>query len=77
MHEPYYVVSADQLERARGELLVEAMVEVHTRARRYIEEPAETTWHDLVHALTLMYGDSEAYELLRAVEIHSRTSIAR
>lgn len=66
-------VRADDLDGARMQLLVEEMAEVRTRARRYIQEPAEAAWHDLVEALTRTYGDSDAYDILRAVEIHSRT----
>jgi hypothetical protein len=77
MHEPYDVVSADELERVRAELLVEAIDDVHRRARRYVQEPGENAWHELVRALTRTYGDSATYELLRAVEIHSRTSTGR
>ena len=66
-------VRADDLDGARMQLLVEEMAEVRTRARRYIQEPAEDAWHDLVEALTRTYGDTDAYDILRAVEIHSRT----
>ena len=72
----YDVVSADQLDRARAALLIEALAEVRTRARRYIQEPKEGAWHDFVLALARAHGDA-TYELLRAVEIHSRTSIPR
>ena len=67
------LVRADDLDGARMQLLVEEMAEVRTRARRYIQEPVEAAWHDLVEALTRTYGDSDAYDILRAVEIHSRT----
>jgi hypothetical protein len=65
----------DEMDTARAELLAEAFAGVGTRARRYVQEPAEAPWHDLVDALTRAYGDSEAYDLLRAVEIHSRTCV--
>jgi hypothetical protein len=76
MHE-YDVVSADQLQRTRAELLIEAMVEVRTRTQLYVQEPAENRWHDLVRALAHLHGDAEAYQLLRAVEIHARIASAR
>ncbi len=57
---------------ARAELLSEQVDEVRTRARRFVQEPAEDTWRDLVVALTRALGDSEAYDLLRAAEIHHR-----
>ncbi|MBA2632167.1 MAG: hypothetical protein H0U86_04080 [Chloroflexi bacterium] len=75
MLEPDYLVSADQLEKARAALLVEAMTAIHTRARRYLQEPGEGAWHDLVRALARAHGDSATYELLRAVEVHSRVSV--
>lgn len=66
--------STDQLNGARSELLGEAIADVQIRARNYLQEPAEAAWHNLVEALTRTYGDSETYDLLRAVAIHSRTS---
>lgn len=71
------LVRGDELDGARTRLLLEELAEVRTRARRYIQEPAETAWHDLVEALTRTYGDSDAYDILRAVEIHSRTRLRR
>jgi hypothetical protein len=71
------LVRADELDGARTQLLLEELAEVRTRARRYIQEPAEAAWHDLVEALTRTYGDSDAYDILRAVEIHSRTRLRR
>lgn len=71
------VVSSDEIDRARAELLIEAVAEVATRAQRYVQEPAEAAWHDLLGALTRTYGDSEAYDLLRAVEIHARIGSRR
>lgn len=59
---------------ARSELMAEAVANVRVRARRYLQEPADDTWRDLVQALTRTHGDSDAYDLLRAVEIHTRTS---
>ena len=70
-------VWADQMDGARAQLLAEALAEVGTRARRYVQEPADAAWHDLLDALARTYGDSESYDLLRAVEIHSRTSVKR
>jgi hypothetical protein len=59
---------------ARAQLLSEAMAEVGARARRYLQEPAEPAWHDLISALARTHGDSAAYDLLRAIEIRVRTS---
>ena len=59
---------------AHAELTAEAMADVSVRARRYLQQPADDTWHDLVQALTRTHGDSDAYDLLRAVEIHTKTS---
>jgi hypothetical protein len=66
-------VWSDETDRARAELLAEATAEVRARARRYVQEPAEAAWHDLVEALTRAYGDNETYDLLRAVAIHAQT----
>jgi len=66
-----------EMDSAKAELLVEAVAEVGTRARRYVQEPAEGAWHDFVAALARTHGDNETYDLLRAVEIHSRTSKPR
>jgi hypothetical protein len=74
LRDPRYVASADELEHPRHELLVDALGEVRTRARRYLQEPGDTAWHELVRALARCFGDSPSYELMRAVEIHSRTA---
>ena len=69
------VTSADETARAR--LLLETLAAIHTRARRYLQEPEEAAWHDFVDALARAHGDSATYEVLRAVEIHSRISVTR
>ena len=66
-----------EIDMARAELLAEALSEVPTRALRYIQEPAEGAWHDFVEALARTYGDTATYDVLRAVEIHSRISPPR
>lgn len=66
-------VWAADLDRARAELLAGGIAEVRRQARRYVQEPCETAWNDLVDALTRSYGDGETYDLLRAVEIHFRS----
>ena len=71
------IVPADEIDRARAELLREAVGEVGQRARRYVQEPADAAWHDLLAALARTYGDSDTYELLRAVEIHTRIGTRR
>lgn len=52
----------------------EAIADVRTRARCYLREPADASWHELVEALTRTYGDGDTYDLLHAVTIHSQTS---
>lgn len=71
------LVPADEFDGARAELLREAVAEVAQRARRYVQEPADAAWHDLLAALTSTYGDSDTYDLLRAVEIHTRIGMRR
>lgn len=63
-----------QDDRARHEPLAEAMAEVQARVGGYLREPAESAWVDLIGALTRAHGDSEAYDLLRAIEIHTRVA---
>lgn len=58
---------------AEAELIVEAIGELADRARRYVQEPADFAWRDLCNALTRACGDSTTYDLLRAVEIHTRS----
>jgi hypothetical protein len=74
MREAGDVTSGASAEAARGDLLREALADVRVRATRYVQEPADDAWHDLVNALARTHGDSEAYDLLRAVEIRLRTS---
>jgi len=71
------LVGNGKMDAARADLLAEATAEVRSRVRRYVQEPSEPSWHDLVEALTQTYGDGEAYDLLRAMEIHTRTSLRR
>jgi hypothetical protein len=71
------VAWASEMDRARAELLAGGIAEVRRRARRYVQKPSEAAWLDLVEVLTRTYGDGETYDLLRAVEIHSRTSNGR
>lgn len=70
-------VRTDEMYGARADLLAEATAEVSVRARCYLQEPDEAAWHNLVAALTRTYGDSEAYDLLRAVTIHVQTRLRR
>jgi hypothetical protein len=71
------VTSTANPDAARAELLMEAMAELHLRTTRYVQEPADEAWDDLVTALTRTHGDSDAYDLLRAIEIRVRTSRRR
>jgi hypothetical protein len=71
------VVTSSPMDAARAELLKEAIADVRVRATRYVQEPGEEAWRDLVSALARTHGDSEAYDLLCAVEIHVRTSNRR
>lgn len=57
---------------ARAEIMSESIVAIGTRAHQYVQQPADDTWRDLLVALTGGLGDGEAYDLLRAVEIHHR-----
>jgi NitT/TauT family transport system substrate-binding protein len=40
-------------------------------------EPGDATWRDLCEALARVCGDTTAYDLLRSVEIHTRTLSGR
>jgi hypothetical protein len=77
MHDMRETTPDREIESARTELLAEAMAEVGIRARRYVQEPADPAWYDFIDALRRIVGDSQAYDLLRAVEIHSRTTARR
>ncbi len=71
------IAPGQRIELPRSETVAEALAEVRTRARRFVQEPAEAAWDDLVHALRRAYGDGDTYDLLHAVEIHTRTSKSR
>ena len=43
-------------------------------ARRYLLEPGDGPWYDIVRTLREALGDDETYDLLRAIEIRFRTS---
>lgn len=77
MREASDVTQPSTPDAARAELLMEALADLNVRATRYVQEPADDAWHDLVAALARTHGDSEAYDLLRAVEIRLRTSRRR
>ena len=64
-------IKPDQAEQFRLELLAEAVGEVAAHTRRYLREPSDEAWYELVRALSSVFGDSDAYELLRAAKIHS------
>jgi hypothetical protein len=77
MREASDVTPGSPADATRAELLMEAMADLRVRATRYVQEPADDAWHDLVNALARTHGDSEAYDLLRAVEIRLRTTLGR
>lgn len=62
---------------ARADLLAEATAEVRVRVLCYLQEPDDAAWQNLVAALTRTYGDSEAYDLLRAIAIQVQTRLRR
>ena len=64
-------VKPDQADLTWLELLAEGVRQVNAQSRRYVQEPSESAWYDLVRALTNVHGDADTYELLRAVEIHA------
>lgn len=64
-------VRPDQADLTWLELLAESVREVSARSRRFVREPSESAWYDLVRALSNVLGDEDTYELLRAAEIHS------
>jgi hypothetical protein len=77
MREAGDVTTGASPDAARAELLVEAMADLNARTSRYVQEPGDEAWQDLVTALARTHGDSEAYELLHAVEVRLRTSRRR
>jgi hypothetical protein len=72
MIEPFGVLPADELTDPRPAVVLETLAAIQARARRYLQEPDDGAWHDLVDALERAHGDGATYELLRAVEIHYR-----
>lgn len=66
-------IKADQAGSFRLELLAEGLRDISAQTRRYVAEPSEAAWYELVRALSNVFGDADAYELLRAAEIHSDT----
>jgi hypothetical protein len=64
-------IRADQAEIFRLELMAEGLGEVSAQSRRFVREPSEAAWYELVRALSNVFGDGDAYELLRAAEIHA------
>lgn len=64
-------IRTDGPELLRLQLLSEAVSALAAQAARYVSEPSDAAWFDLVRALTEALGDSDAYQLLRAVEIHA------
>lgn len=77
MQQPPDIARGQRIELPQPETVAEALAEVRTRARRFVQEPAEAAWDDLVHALRRAYGDGDTYDLLHAVEIHCRMSKPR
>jgi hypothetical protein len=77
MREAGGITTGDAGDAARAELLMEAMADLRSRASRYVREPADDAWNDLVLALARIHGDSEAYDLLRAIEIRLSTTRRR
>ncbi|MEO6579508.1 MAG: hypothetical protein ABIO99_11515 [Candidatus Limnocylindria bacterium] len=76
-HSEVEVAGIDESGNARSELTLEYVDQVRVRAQRYVQEPADGTWHDLVQALARTFGDTEAYDILRAAEIHHRIRLRR
>jgi hypothetical protein len=64
-------VRPEQADLTWLELLAESVNEVSARSRRYVREPSDPAWYELVRSLSNVLGDADAYEFLRAVEIHA------
>ena len=47
---------------------------IDQQARRYLSEPGDAPWDEVVRALRGAIGHSEADDLLRAIEIRLRTA---
>jgi hypothetical protein len=67
----YTFVRPDQADLSWLELLAEGVDDLAAQSRRYVREPSEPAWYDLVRSLSNVLGDADAYELLRATEIHA------
>jgi hypothetical protein len=65
-------IKPDEAESFRREWQAEALRDAMAQSRRYINEPSEAAWYELVRALSNVFGDAGAYDLLRATEIHTQ-----
>ena len=54
-----------------------ALSAVGIRARRFLLEPGDGPWYDIIRTLRESLGDDETYDLLRAIEIRFRTTTKR
>ena len=61
----------DQKEDA--ERTTDRFVAIPIQARRYLLEPGDGPWHEVVRALSEAFGEDETDELLRAIKVRMRT----
>lgn len=47
---------------------------IGAQARRFLLEPADAPWQEVLRALRAAFGDDQTDELLRAIQIRYRTS---
>ena len=63
-------IKAEAQDHYRLQLLGEAVETLRQQAARYRSEPSPAAWADFLRALTAVTGDSDAYSVLEAIQIH-------
>ena len=60
--------------RAAGDGSLADLADVATQARRYLLEPADHSWQEVMAALQRAFGDGETDDLVHAFEIRVRSN---
>ncbi|HEY7525551.1 MAG TPA: hypothetical protein VIA82_01785 [Candidatus Limnocylindria bacterium] len=66
-------MTEDDSERTHAVTIAD-VAPIEIQARRYLLEPGDAAWNDVVRALDGALGETEADDLLKAVEIRLRTA---
>jgi hypothetical protein len=74
IHTPLLPSSEGGLTQLDADGKGDQLAAISVQARRFLLEPADAPWHEVVRALSEALGEDETYELLRAIRIRYRTS---